>query len=1013
MSDLQANHFLVGLGGTGGKVLRSFRKTIYQNYRKDSPDGINLGYLYVDSNESMMALDDPTWKILGTNVQLQPSSQLKIAGLNLGDVLDNVTSYPGIAPWIGSRDRFQSILRGADSANVLGGQKRILGRFLFACQATHYRQRMQAIVRDLQVGNTTNVTFHFVLGLAGGTGSGALVDAICQTRALFPTPEYRIIIYALLPDKNPKPNRAGANYHANGYAALLELNALDVGTYLPIDVSAVQKERLDLKDPFNLCYLFTDENEDKNRVDIDTELPDIVSSFLVQKIVNTKDLLWKSTDGDSIKRQERFELGSQADEKEKSPSSGKPLRTRRFFTFGAKQIAYPEEEIREFLTYTFAQQAALQLQFNNFSESVGYIDQPLNLSFSEYARSPENLKRWLLADENLTLSEGILPDERANARWKPISKFWQDLLPPMKTTVQETHSADQTTWLSELYKLFNLSFEQNYRELGVKRFYEVKRGEQRDYCRQIRKTVELDLFGDVLNGTRSVYDVARLLEALLASLAEKRFAFEQAITKNSGDEKQANAQVNQNGSEWARIGFLAQMFGRRKQLFEAHGEAVRQLFTLRTQTEGLSFARSLIDAVIAEITDLANEVGRMAATISSANNAFASSIAERIDDAGQSNVQAQVVRFYKPDVVRDFAKTMVRNEQQQKLQAAAVRTALAGALGETPSFTTFNSRVKEQTFRDIVEQKSEQDVVIAHDAIVSADNTRDRVLNVNVLERLEKEYGGNREALRSYISQIVSKAKDQIVFSGAEVSRAVPGNDSLGPMFRYSTVIIPEGKDQPDFRRVVVEEVMGALTSPGEIVSNPKRPNEITILNVTSAFPARFVQDVQFLKGRYDARVDATDGEQARFELHTEGDGREWPPLFLRKITREDVLPLVLVANGLGLVSMLEDPLTGNKAAYLLTKDSSGRDNTPTKLGRDLSDAAESVDPMVFDALETNVKARLATDYLHRDKRTELYSSVRKAVDEVTSSRTNPLDPLRQAYVAADRSAENLLELSN
>ena len=87
MSDLQANHFLVGLGGTGGKVLRSFRKTIYQNYRKDSPDGINLGYLYVDSNESMMALDDPTWKILGTNVQLQPSSQLKIAGLNLGDVL--------------------------------------------------------------------------------------------------------------------------------------------------------------------------------------------------------------------------------------------------------------------------------------------------------------------------------------------------------------------------------------------------------------------------------------------------------------------------------------------------------------------------------------------------------------------------------------------------------------------------------------------------------------------------------------------------------------------------------------------------------------------------------------------------------------------------------------------------------------------------------------------------------------------------------------------------------------
>jgi hypothetical protein len=205
-------------------------------------------------------------------------------------------------PWIGNKDYFRSILRGADSANVVGGQKRRLGRFLFACQSTAYRSRLQATVRELQVGNTTDVTFHFVLGLAGGMGSGSIIDAICQTRALFPTPEYRIIVYALLPDKNPKPNRAGANYHANGYAALLELNPLDVGEYRPIDVSAVQKGRLDFKDPFNLCYVFTDENEDKNRVDIDTELPEIVSSFLIQKIVNTKDLVWKSADGDSIKR---------------------------------------------------------------------------------------------------------------------------------------------------------------------------------------------------------------------------------------------------------------------------------------------------------------------------------------------------------------------------------------------------------------------------------------------------------------------------------------------------------------------------------------------------------------------------------------------------------------------------------------------------------------------------------------------------------------------------------------
>jgi len=973
---------------------------------------VNLGYLYVDSSDAMMALDDPTWKILGTNVQLQPSSQLKISGLNLNDVLDNVTSYPGIAPWIGNRDYLRSILRGADSAKVVGGQKRRLGRFLFACQAAQFRARLQSTVRDLQVGNTTSVTFHFILGLAGGTGSGSLIDAVCQTRAVFPTPDYRIIIYALLPDKNPKPNRAGANYHANGYAALLELNALDVGDYRPFDVSATQKDRLDLKDPYNLCYLFTDENEDKNRIDIDTELPDIVGSFLIQKIVNTKDLVWKSADGDSIKRQERFEIGSQADEKEHAPASGKPQRTRRFFTFGTKQIAYPEEEIREYLTYTFAQQAALQLQFNNFSESVGFLDQTLNQSFSEFARSPENLKRWLLADENLTLSEGILPDERSNKKWKPIPKYWQDLLPPMKSTVQETHGTDQTSWLSELYKAFNLSYEQNYRDLGVRRFYEIKGGDQRDYCREIRRTIEADLFGELMNGTKSITDISRLVAAVLVALSDKRRAFEEALTKNVADEKQATAQVNQNGLDWARIGMLGQLFGRRKQLFEAHGEAVRQLFTLRTQGEGLRFGRQLIDAVIAEVTDLGNECARASSTITDANAAFAAAISERIGDAGQSNIQAQVVRFYKPDAVKDFAKTMVRNAEQQKLQAAAVRIAIAGALGDTPSFTTFNSRIKEQTFRDIVEKTSEQDVIVAHDAIINADNTRDRVLRVNVLERLEKEYGGNRDALRSYITQIVSKARNQIVFNPSEISRTVPGNESLGSMFRYSTVILPEGKDQADFRQVLVDEVSGAMTGPGEIVSNPKRPNEITMVNVTSAFPARFVQDVQFLKERYDARVDASDGDQARFELHTEGDGRAWPSLFLRKITRDEVLPLILIASAIKLVDIIEDPQTGAKAVYLLTTDSSGRENRPVRLGKDFSEAADAIDPVAFDSLETSIKSKLATEYLHREKRTEVYSSVRQAVHNVTAERSNPLDPLRQAYVAADRSAESILELA-
>jgi hypothetical protein len=1013
MSESPANHIIIGLGGTGGKVLRAFRKTIFQNYRAESPQGVNLGYLYVDSSDSMMALDDPTWKILGTNVQLPQQSQLKIAGLNLSEVLDNVTNFPGIAPWIGNRDSFREIIRGADSANIVGGQKRRLGRFLFACRVGQYRDRISAIVRQLQVGNTTAVTFHFVLGFAGGTGAGTIVDAICQARAMFPTTEYRIIIYGLLPDKNPKPNRAGPNYHANGYAALLELNALDVGSYLPYDISGTQAARLDLHDPFNLCYLFTDENEDGNRVDIDTELPDIIASFLFQKIVDTKDFVWKSADGDAIKRQERFEIGSQADEKEKAPATGRPERTRRFFTFGTKQIAYPEEEIREYLTYTYARQAALQLQFNNFSESFGYVEQAAPQSFNELVRTPELALRWLITDDDLTLSDGILADERANKKWKPITKYWADILPNFKDMVETSDAGDQLRWLSELYKLFDLAFESNYRDLGVRRFYDAKHGEQDEHVREIRRTVEGDLFGDWLNGTKSMTDITRLVQALIAHLGERRALFEEACAKNADLVKQSEARVNANGQEWAHIGVFGEMLGKRKHLFEAHGETLRELYTLRTQTYGLQFARGLLDALVTDLTGLANEAALTASTITSATLAFATAINERLGDAGQSDVQAQIVRFYKPDIVKDFARSLVRNEEQQKLQSAAVRTAITASLGESPTFTLFNRRINEQLFRNLLEQTSALDVEKAHDAITNADVTREHVLRVSVLDRLEKEYGSSREALRAYITQIVSKAKNQIVFNPAEVQRVVPGNESLGPMFHYSTIVIPDAKDKAAFRDAVIEEFNNAFTVPHEVVTNPKRPNVITLISVTSAFPARFVRDVTFLKDRYDARVGATDADQARFELHTEGDGTQWPGLFLRKITRDDALPLLLLGCSLGNVKQLEDPQTGVSAFYLLTRDAAGRDNAPRLLGKEFAEAADSVDAITFDELDNSIDTALTSTYVLRNKREELYVNVHSAVNEITTARPNPLDALRQAYIAADRAIETRLGLSS
>ena len=357
------NHFIIGLGGTGGKIIRALRKSLYQEFHGSAIPDVGIGYLYVDSSSEMMGIDDPSWKTLGTSVQLPKASQLLITDANLTSRLDNLDSYPGLKHWLGSPDAWRDILNSIVGA-TLGGQKRRLGRFLFACKAGNYREQVQTQVKQLQQSGETDVTFHIVLGLAGGTGSGSVIDAVAQLRDLYPdSRRFRILVYALLPDAYPHPNWDTGNYHANGFAALTELNAMSVGSYQPYDVTGV-KQRLTLSDPFNGCFVFSNENENGLTVDVDRDLPGIVADFLYQKIVAVNNVNWAS-----LGRMENAENGDGSPET--APQGRSPERSKRFLTFGIKRLAIPEEEISEYLTYSFARQAALQLRFNHWQPSSG------------------------------------------------------------------------------------------------------------------------------------------------------------------------------------------------------------------------------------------------------------------------------------------------------------------------------------------------------------------------------------------------------------------------------------------------------------------------------------------------------------------------------------------------------------------------------------------------------------------------------------------------------------------
>jgi hypothetical protein len=996
-----ANHLLIGLGGTGGKILRSLRKTIYQNFRSEQAKGANLRYLYVDSSDEMMKHDDPSWKILGQSVQLPVSSQLLISGLNLTSVLDNVGSYPGISPWIGNRDMFRELLNSANAANIVGGQKRHLGRFLFACQVNKFRDQLASLVREMEVGGVSGTTFHICVGLAGGTGSGCIVDVVAQTRQMFPDKSNRIVVYALLPDRTPAPNRAQANYHANGYAALLELNALVLGVWKPHDLTGTRKDRLDLQDPFNNFYIFSDENEERIKVDLDRELPDIVASFLYQKIVTAAAMPW-----DSLRRLETYEnMDFRAEE---SPVSKRMERARLFCTFGIKQVAYPEEEIHEFITYQFARQAALQLQFNRWSDSVGFVDEAANQSFSEVVRAKETNERWRLTDEHLCLSVGILPDEVNNRRWKPINQFWMDLQPHFQTQVRESYGGNERVWLAELAKLYQQAFGDNFRDLGVRKFYETKRSDCKDHARDLRGRIERDLFQDWVNGVRSMQDTNRLVAALLSYLEERAAQLDDRLQKLQENVRDAQAKVQATGMQWSQIGILKAVLGKRTDLFNAQSETLTQLYIYQTRVEAAGFAKYLVQFLSTELNDLANEVSRSASTLELATKDFATGIDARLADSGQDDLKKQVVRFYKPDDVKDLVKTLVRDKAAQSKQTAAVRQGIAALLGDNLTFTSFNVRIPRERFVAALESTCEQNATDAHNAYVAESKDRQRILGVSVIDRLNREYGGNPEALRSYVIGILSHAKNYLRFNGNEESKR--GAGTFGSKVTALTIILPDSQELPEFRETLRNEFnLNTQISAKEIIKSNERQNEITLVTLTNLFPARYVDDVAFLKERFVQRTSGADAEQSRFELFGEGDGSQLPDLFLPEADPKRYLANLLLAKSMELVKTIEDPDTGISSLYLLAKDERGLDREPLKLGKDLADAYADPSAEASDAIGSAVTAALASDYLHEAKREELMSKVMAELDAVKAQRKNPLDKVVRAYTEATRLVDTIV----
>lgn len=955
------NHLIVGLGGTGGKVVRELRKIAktHMDAHGKSPSEANFEYVYIDTSDGLLNEADK-WTVLGQDCSLARAQVGIYAASGVRPILQDPQSYPGMRDWIEPRRVFDFI----DAGTAGAAQKRKLGRLVFGQNARQIAQLLEDRLKALETSSkTAQATIHVVCGLAGGTGSGFVVDTVTQLRALRPNDaDYRILVYALLPDEGSSWSKSVGgfgSYYANGYAALSELNALAARRYQPVNV--LNGARMDVSKYFNGCYLVNHINENRVRFGVQEDVPHIIAEFLYQKTLNKR---WEALD-----RIEKGENDTNFIEKD----DGQAARAKLFMSFGIKRVVVPEHEIKEFLAYGFAEQATRQLMFNNFRQGEGFADEPVYKDWGAEVRKPEVKENLLISESHLTLDRGILEDD-TKAGWKPIDEYWTQVAATLEEQIKADKTIKESEWIRSLRTRLADVFDETFRRLGgVRKFYEVKGQARLEMARHIVRRIEKDFFSRWHIGELSLLQLRQYVDAILADLTQRKKDFEDKAQTTANALQKLEEDIQRLNKDLNDVGMLGRLLtDKRDTRFSEAREKLQLLFAKSNWREGYLFGQRLIPLVLDELTVLRGKIDQIQQNLSEATDTIRTEQNNRLRTDKEEICQTRVFDL---DAVRDLLRRMTLDERGQLERTQRVRKSIIALAGvEVDSFEKLAARVNVGNLITTLSQQAGEVTDAAHTELAQ----NDPVLHVNIVDRLSRQYGANQQALRTFVRGLYREAGNMVTFNKSEIERVVPGNGaSISGLQQAICVMLPDCEEQRDFRQnlsTIFKEEKDAGTADSSVVEGTLT-NEVVIIKVSSLMPARFVESLAYLKTHYDGLCKMADEAVL---LHSEGDGSQLPPLFAP--TGEQIQsqryrkPYLLIGKLLDFIQQRDNPETGLKEWFIkTTQDRRIRIHVLAGGGDWLKVLNTDQPDDIQKSLETTVKTELAANYRHIERKNALY----------------------------------------
>ncbi|MBQ7269540.1 MAG: hypothetical protein IJS62_06785 [Bacteroidales bacterium] len=994
----EKNHLFIGLGGTGGKVLRELRKRIYEEFGSNEPDnGLYVDYLYVDSSDDDLN-DREGWKVLGKSVHLKTDQKLSIHGISLS-MFDQLGQYPGIQAILTDEDvaLFKDKLGPLVTAGI-GGQRRRLGRTLIAnnlaindsTNSNNFIIRLKSKVSQLTSGaggsGTQAVVFHICAGLAGGTGSGTVVDVISQIRKEYASADYKIFLYLYVPEinvVNPAHDQDGF-YQSNGYAALQELNALSVGKYRPLDITGQldpatgKVKRLAADTPFDAAYLYTNVNTAGHVLNLHTTLPAAVADFIYQKAI---------APGENVNARMGRLTGCENDGAgPEYDQSGAATRSRKFMSFGIKRIEYPETEISDYVTLKYAEQAAEQLQYNYWRDGLGYGERALEevgTGFLDEIKNIRTRETLLISNGHLSLSRLII-ETKSSKLWNDIDSTWETRTQEFMNDVMAER--EKKTWLSELSKECEEYYAKNYRVHGVKRFYEIQSGEKIAYASFIRRHIETKLFDEWNAGTKSVLEVEKYTRLLIGDLEERAVSFEHQIAELNAELDGINAAIREDTQDWNGINWLMDAItNRSRNILSRYRDHKRDYYINLTRQEGYAYAIRLIGEIGVQLTAMLNG---LLAFKSKLNDILVSA---RKQAAGKCRTTGDemITKKYNPELVMSFTKSVTTNADYQRNNANTIRHRMVAELGDGDTarhaFGELSDKLGIDAASDLIYEVCRAN---ARDAMVEASKTDPtlKMVGVNILEKLKEEYNTDLK-LENLVRGWKQEAQTYLPMDAKH--QAMNFRNAGGTMMSMIQVAIPEMEGDA-FRGQLVKAIQSEFPgfNPDTDLSVNMKSNQIVIVSASAGFPLRYVANVSVLKEKLEYKI-LKDGDLARMSLYGETFEKPLPSLY--EMTPAEIKKVmgrtILMGYAMGLVCPQTNPDTGANFDAISFPNQFGKDAWEP-LGKNILDTLDKLSQNY--ALAMRVEGKIE-EKLKECRSNEQKSVLKAALGDVLEQRILPL----------------------